>query len=252
MQSSNTPRVDICVPVHNEERILESNIRRLLRFCGAQHFPFAWRIVILVNGASDESPRIARRLAALEPAVNAVITPAPGRGRALADYWLQSPADIVTYMDSDLAVSLENLAPLLEPLIRGEADLAIGSRFKPGAVVVRSLLREASSRSYNELSRRLLGHTYSDLQCGFKAIRRDVFASLAPLIRDHHWSFDTELVVWAGRSGRRVLEVPVNWQETRFGSRPSKVRLARDTYRFLRHLLGFRRRLKRFKQNRGI
>ncbi len=239
-------RVDICIPAHNEERILESNALRLLRFCDAQHFDFDWRIALLVNGASDASPAIAARLSRAEPRIVASITPQGGRGQALARYWSATDADIVVYMDSDLAVSLESLPPLINELVSGRADVAIGSRFKDGSVVVRSPLRELTSRSYNHLSRWLLKHPYSDLQCGFKAVRRSVFTELAPLLRDTAWSFDTELVVWAGRFGKTVSEVAVNWQETRYGSRPSKVRLFRDTTRFLRHLLAFRSRLKRF------
>jgi hypothetical protein len=51
---------------------------------------------------------------------------------------------------------------------------------------------------------------FTDAQCGFKAIRRDVAEHLLPLVRDNGWFFDTELLVLAQRSGLRIHEVPVD------------------------------------------
>ena len=52
---------------------------------------------------------------------------------------------------------------------------------------------------------------FSDAQCGFKAIRKDVADRLLPLVQDTGWFFDTELLVLAQRSGMRIHEVPVDW-----------------------------------------
>jgi putative flippase GtrA len=55
-------------------------------------------------------------------------------------------------------------------------------------------------------------HTrFSDAQCGFKAIRREVAQQLLPLVEDSGWFFDTELLVLAERAGLRIAEVPVDW-----------------------------------------
>ena len=56
-----------------------------------------------------------------------------------------------------------------------------------------------------------LAARFSDAQCGFKAIRRDVAEQLLPLVEDTGWFFDTELLVLAERSGLRIHEVPVDW-----------------------------------------
>ena len=55
--------IDICLPVHNEEIVLEKNTLRLFEFCKKQFFPFEWRIVIIINGSNDRSLEIARTLA---------------------------------------------------------------------------------------------------------------------------------------------------------------------------------------------
>jgi putative flippase GtrA len=59
--------------------------------------------------------------------------------------------------------------------------------------------------------RTVLRGTFSDAQCGFKALRRDVAQELLPKVQDQHWFFDTELLVLAQRHGLRIHEVPVDW-----------------------------------------
>ena len=71
--------------------------------------------------------------------------------------------------------------------------------------------REFISRSYNVLLHRTLHTRFSDAQCGFKAIRREVAQQLLPLVEDSGWFFDTELLVLAERAGLRIAEVPVDW-----------------------------------------
>src|SRR4029453_17833407 len=154
---------------------------------------------------------VASRIAAELPGVEVLVLPEAGRGRALRTAWLRSDAPVLVYMDVDLSTDLAALLPLVAPLISGHSDLAIGSRLSHGSRVVRGLKREVISRSYNVLLRATLGVRFSDAQCGFKAIRKDVADRLLPLVRDGGWFFDTEVLVLAQRSGMRIHEVPVDW-----------------------------------------
>jgi putative flippase GtrA len=114
-------------------------------------------------------------------------------------------------MDVDLSTDLAALLPLVAPLISGHSDLAIGSRLSRGSRVVRGARREFISRCYNLILRGTLAARFTDAQCGFKAIRRDVATRLLPLVEDTGWFFDTELLVLAQRAGLRIHEVPVDW-----------------------------------------
>ncbi len=93
----------------------------------------------------------------------------------------------------------------------GHSDLAIGTRLAHGSRVVRGPKRELISRSYNRLLRTVLRARFSDAQCGFKAVRRDVLDGLLDDVQDQGWFFDTELLVLAQRRGLRTHEVPVDW-----------------------------------------
>ncbi|HEY2442375.1 MAG TPA: bifunctional glycosyltransferase family 2/GtrA family protein [Streptosporangiaceae bacterium] len=205
-----TPRVDIVVPVRDEERDLAPGIRRL---CGhlRERFPFSARVTIADNGSTDGTWAVAGALCREFAEVRAVRLDRPGRGRALRAIWLDSDADVLAYMDVDLSTDLNALLPLVAPLLSGHSDLAIGSRLARGSRVIRGPRREVISRCYNLLLRASLRTGFSDAQCGFKAISREHARVLLPLTEDTGWFFDTELLVLAERAGLRIHEVPVDW-----------------------------------------
>lgn len=206
------PVLDVVIPVFNEERDLERCVRRLRAHLGA-HFPYPYRITIADNASTDRTGVIADRLASTLDEVHAVRLDLKGRGRALRSTWLESPAPVLAYMDVDLSTDLSALLPLVAPLISGHSDIAIGTRLARGARVVRGPRREFISRAYNLILRGTLAVRFSDAQCGFKAIRADVAGRLLPMVRDHGWFFDTELLVIAERAGLRIHEVPVDWTD---------------------------------------
>jgi putative flippase GtrA len=210
MQISGHPRVEIVVPVRNEEYDLGPNIRRLREFLDSS-FPFPAEVCIADNGSTDATWEIGCLLAAEVPGVRVVRIEEPGRGRALKQVWSESSADVLAYMDVDLSTNLNALLPLVAPLVAGHSDVAIGTRLHRGSRVVRRPKRELLSRGYNLLLHSLLASRFSDAQCGFKAIRADVAAELLPLVKDTSWFFDTELLVLAERAGLRIHEVPVDW-----------------------------------------
>jgi glycosyltransferase involved in cell wall biosynthesis len=228
--------VEIVVPVHNEERTLALSIRRLHRFLTSE-FPFSWRIVIADNASTDATPELAALLARELSSVSWLRLEDKGRGRALRAAWSASDARVVSYMDVDLSTDLRALLPLVAPLLSGHSDLAIGTRLAHGARVVRGPKRELISRAYNQLLHATLRARFSDAQCGFKAVRREVLDDLLPTVRDEAWFFDTELLVLAQRRGLRIHEVPVDWIDDP-DSRVKIVRTAAEDLLGIARLLG--------------
>lgn len=205
-----SPRVDIVVPVYNEQSALEGSIRRLHAFL-SHEFPFAWRIVVADNASTDATLRIAHGLALELDHLTVVHLDQKGRGRALRATWLASDAEVLSYMDVDLSTDLRALAPLVSSIVSGHSELAIGTRLAPGSRVTRGAKREFISRAYNRLLALSLGARFSDAQCGFKAIRADAARRLLPAVADQGWFFDTELLIAAQRRGMRIHEVAVDW-----------------------------------------
>jgi glycosyltransferase involved in cell wall biosynthesis len=204
--------LEIVIPVHNEQRILEQNVRTLHTYL-ARKFAVPFQITIADNASSDATLDLARRLADELDDVEVLYLDRKGRGHALRVAWARSDADVLAYMDADLSSDLSALGELVLPLLEGHGDIAIGSRLAPGAHVTRGLKRELISRSYNLLLHALLGTGFSDAQCGFKAGRREVIQELLDEVEDEAWFFDTELLYRAQRRKLAIHEVPVRWFE---------------------------------------
>jgi len=204
--------VDITIPVLNEQRAIESTLSTLASYLSVE-CPYDWRITVVDNGSTDRTWSLATSFAAEHSHTRAIRLDRPGRGGALKAAWSTSSADVVAYMDVDLSTGLDSLRPLLEPIVKGETDISIGSRLAPGSTIERSVQREFISRVYNLIARRFLRYSVRDAQCGFKAMRASVARDLIPRIEDNDWFFDTELLVLAWRDGLRINEVPVHWVE---------------------------------------
>ncbi|TAK27116.1 MAG: glycosyltransferase family 2 protein [Chloroflexota bacterium] len=219
------PRVDVVIPVYNEEAALEKSILALREFL-QKNCPIEWTVVVANNASTDSTIEIAKRLAERFQDVRYVHLDVKGRGRALRKAWLESDADIVAYMDVDLSTNLRFFPPLIQALVDGY-DVAIGSRLMSASRVTRTLKREVISRCYNLLVRALFFTSFSDAQCGFKALTRLAARKLIPLVKDESWFFDTELLILAEKKGYRIKEVPVEWIED-LDSRVHIVRTATD------------------------
>ncbi len=206
--------LDVIIPVYNEERDLPVSVRKLRDFMLA-NCPYRWRIIVANNASTDRTLEIATGLKAEFPGqVDLIHLDQKGRGRALKQAWLASDADVVSYMDVDLSTNLTHLMPMVEPLIKGQYQIATGSRLMKGARVTRQWKREVISRAYNLIIRVFFPRKrFSDAQCGFKAMTRQAAQHLLPHIEDNRWFFDSELLIRAEQQGYAIWEVPVEWIE---------------------------------------
>ena len=204
--------VDLVIPCYNEEHVLAGSVERVLAWCD-QHPEHQWRVVVANNASTDGTLEVARALEAKHPGrVGVQHIPVKGRGIALRITWLTSEADVMAYMDVDLSTDLDHIPELVDPIARGDVDLAYGTRLHPLSQTERSIKREITSRGYITILK-VAGLKVSDAQCGFKAISREAARALLPLVQDTQWFWDTELLWVAQANGYRLAEVPVRWDE---------------------------------------
>ncbi len=219
--------VDLVLPVYNEEAILERSTETVLAWTG-EHPEHAWRIVIADNASVDRTRAIAEELEVRHPGrVTLLHIPVKGRGIALRIAFLTSHADVSAYMDVDLSTDIKHIPELVDPIAAGRVDIAYGTRLHADSQTARGWRREAISRTYVQILRRLAGLRVTDAQCGFKAISREAARELVPLVEDTQWFFDSELLLIAQENGYRLREVPVRWVEDR-DSRVAIVRTAME------------------------
>jgi glycosyltransferase involved in cell wall biosynthesis len=205
-------RVEIVVPVYNEEKELEENIQKLYKFCSQNLKNYQWRITIADNASFDNTPIIASRLEKKLPQVCLFRIEEKGRGRAVKRAWARADADFYVYMDLDLSTDLIHLPRILAALGKGY-DIAIGSRLAKGARVEgRTLVREIVSRVLNYFFIRFLfGVGLTDAQCGFKSATRYIVENLVPYVKDNDWFFDGEFLILAYKLGYKIYEEPIHW-----------------------------------------
>lgn len=230
---------DITIPVLNEEATLEQNVRTLHSFL-REHFPEAgqWRIVIADNGSTDRTLEIARALSEQIPEVACIKVPEKGVGLALKASWGQSQADIVGYMDLDLATGLPHFLEAYDAIASQGYDIVYGSRLHPRAQVInRTLKREIASRVFNLLLKLYLGVRFSDGMCGFKFLRREAYPRLYEAgARNNGWFFSTELLATAEWLGLKIFELPVKWADDVSSSRVEIIPLAKKYIRSMYEL----------------
>jgi glycosyltransferase involved in cell wall biosynthesis len=204
--------VDLVIPVLNEAHVLAESVATTRRFL-TESLPCRWRIVIVDNGSTDGTDRVAKELVAAHADVRFLQLPQRGRGRALRQAWSQSDADVMCYTDVDLSTELAALPKMVHSIVADGYDLATGSRLLPTSRTTRSPKREFISRCYNLFVKAVLWTSFSDAQCGFKAISRSAMTDLVPEVEDQSWFFDTELLVLAEKRGYRIADISVEWIE---------------------------------------
>jgi len=219
--------LDIILPIYNEEKILADTVNLLLSYC-ERHLSDDWRLLLAINGSVDRSWTIAEDLIRQSPRCFRLTLPEKGKGRALKAGALSSQADLIVYLDADLAVDLNDLKPLLDLTTSGDFDLVVGSRLLPASQTNRGPWRELTSRFYNRLVSRRLGYALSDWQCGFKAFNRRKLRQIILQVQADDWFFDTEFLARSLQAGCRIGELPIHWSENRYARRHSKLRPLRD------------------------
>lgn len=197
-------RVLLILPCLNEEEGLPIVLRALPPVDGGL------RVVVVDNGCTDGSARVAREYGA-----EVVEEPERGYGAAcLRGMSERRGEDIIAFVDADGSDHAEELASILAPLDEGRADLVIGSRMRI-AESRRALLPQ--SRYGNRLAAFLLRNFFGLRDCTdlgpFRAMRASKLLALGMCDRNYGWT--VEMQARAASSGLRVVEVPVRYRQRR-------------------------------------
>ncbi len=115
--------------------------------------------------------------------------------------------------DADLSTPIEDLEKLLDPIIAGECQVAIGSRALPGSdvQVPQPWYREGMGKIFNLFVQVLAFRGIKDTQCGFKCFTRQAAKAIFWHQRLDGFSFDVEVLFIAIKLGYRITQVPVVW-----------------------------------------
>jgi len=234
-------KILIAIPVYNEEKILKTNILKIVDFC-KNNLKIDWQIVIADNKSNDQTGIIAKNLAGSIAQVEYLFVGIKGKGAAIRQAWKSYHADIYCFMDADLATDLLALPNLIDEIALGN-DLVIGSRFHPQSSYKRSLARKFFSLGYRIVLKIILNLGIKDAPCGFKAISSKVKQEILPLVKDDKWFFDSELLILSKAKGFSIKEIPVTWADPREGNDKSKVKTLALSWSYFKKVLELKKRI---------
>ncbi len=207
----------VVLPTYNEADNLPSIAGAIL-----DNLPAA--VLLVVDDSSpDGTGALADRLAQDDSRIRVRHRPGKeGLGRAYLDGFgvaLAGGATAVVQMDADWSHDPTVLPALVAPVVGGDADLVIGSRYVPGGGVLDwGVGRRIISRGGSLFARFVLGLSAHDLTGGFKAWRAATLAQI-PFDGVHAggYVFQIEMTYRASRAGARLREVPIVFRDRRVG-----------------------------------
>lgn len=204
-------QLSIVIPVYNEEAIVEQAATELSAGLDARGWNY--EIIFAENGSRDRTQEILERMTKANPRFKWFHSDRPNYGVALKKGIELARGEIVVCDEIDLC-DLTFYDQVVPPLLRGEADLIIGSKAAKGASDRRPLIRRAATRVHNGLLRLTLGFKGTDTH-GLKAFRRErLMPVIARCVVDMD-VFASEFVVRAWRENLDVREIPIQLEEKR-------------------------------------
>lgn len=186
--------------------------------------------IIVADNSDDDTPRIARSSGAK------VVTPdRRGYGYAYLYGFKHAKGKYLVIGDADNTYDFLEMPRLLEPLMKGEADMVIGSRFrgeiKKGAMPW--LHRYVGNPVLTGFLNLFFKAGVSDAHCGLRSIRKDALEKMS--LRSYGMEFASEVITEAVRRKLRIKEVPVTYYPR--GSSSSKLNSFSDGWRHLKFML---------------
>jgi len=181
-------KATVVIPAYNEEKNITSVVSRLRKI--SRYFD----IIVVDDGSSDNTTDAAKMAGAR------VLTLKKNQGKANACIVGSKIArcEKIIFIDADLQHIPEDIPKFVSAL--ESCDLAIG---------VRSMSRiPVQRRIANVVARRLVPGDFSDVLCGFRAVRKSCLKKMQ--FKGRGYEFEVEMLIFAKNHGLRIIEVPVN------------------------------------------
>jgi dolichol-phosphate mannosyltransferase len=230
---SEAPSISVIVPTLNEAENIEGIVSRILAGGAALEM----EIIVVDDGSRDETQAIVRRLAETLPVtLLARDRPKDGLAGAVLAGARAARAEAVLVIDADGSHPPEKIPDLAGPVIRGERDMVIGSRYAPGGSTPgwsrkRRLMSRAASACAWPLT------DVHDALSGFFAVRRDLMGAIPPDAAG--FKIALEILVRGG-DALLVAEVPIAFRDRELGQSKMGGRVILTYFRRLLALSGWR------------
>ena len=196
---SEKPFVVACIPAFNEEKTIAKVVIETMKYAG--------KVVVADDGSTDMTGVIAVKLGA------DVISHDKNMGKGVAlrsacSRAIELNPDVVVTLDADGQHEPDQIPVLVRPIIDGEADIVVGSRYVNGSFSDIPAYRRMGLELVNWLSRRAVNLKAKDSQSGFRAYSLKALR-VASFSESNGYGVDSESLALAAKEGLRIVEVPI-------------------------------------------
>lgn len=203
---TSSPRLSIVVPAYNEEATLGTVVSKLL------DLPHLHEVIIVDDCSEDRTYEIAGAIAAENPSVIRVIRQRKNGGKteALKAGFAATTGNIVIVQDADLEYDPNEIIYVIEPIVRGVADVVFGSRFQVRrAARVLYFYHYVANQFLTFFSDLLTNLNLTDVETGYKAFRGDIIRNMK--ISSKGFGFEIEVTAKIAKLRCAVYEVPISY-----------------------------------------
>lgn len=201
-----SPRLSVVVPAYNEEATLRTVVSKLLAV------PHLYEVIIVDDCSEDRTNEIAESMAAENPSVIRVIRQRKNGGKteALKTGFAATTGSIVIVQDADLEYDPNEIVYVIEPIVRGVADVVFGSRFQVRrAARVLYFYHYVANQFLTLFSDVLTNLNLTDVETGYKAFRGDIIRNMK--INSRGFGFEIEVTAKIAKLKCAVYEVPISY-----------------------------------------
>lgn len=195
----------IIVPAFNEEEAIEGTIEKLKEL---KNYHNAVDICVVNDGSRDRTAEIVRQdpeIILIDLPNNLGIGGAVQTGYKYADLY---GYDVAVQFDADGQHSVEELATIVNPVLAGECDMCIGSRFIEKTAYKGSLARRIGIYYFQYLLFWLTRKKITDATSGYRAVNKKVISLFAyEYPRDYP---EPEVIIYLRRKNMKIIEKSVN------------------------------------------
>lgn len=205
----------LVIPVLNEEQILWQNTETIMLYLN--DLLTDYEILLIENGSSDNTERIALKLSRLYSRIHTFSIPEACLGEALRTGVTNARYEKIVYYPIDLSVNLDFIPESIKLL--DSSDIVVGSKRLREAQDQRPTTRQVASQCYHRAVRLLFKTDLSDTTC-VKAYRRDKAIELMNQVPASSNVFETEVLLEVQRRKLRIVQIPVKVADKRIGRLP--------------------------------
>ncbi len=198
----------VVIPVYNEQATVAQVVTRVAAI------PVYCQIIIVDDGSTDGTSEILESVADVDGVEIVIQETNRGKGAALRAGFSKAQGKYIVVQDADLEYHPRDIAALIEPLLRDEADVVYGSRWLSEQQQSQGRLHRLGNRWLTMTSNLFTGLKLTDMETCYKAMKIELLDGIE--ICQNRFGVEPELTAKLARRGARFVEVPISYHGRSF------------------------------------